>query len=81
MYANLLIVVLYMHTVSRGNQYIYIYIYMWLTSPSASPGSLESTRPGRELVTTCRSSGSTPRWHKPTLCVPVGRCSYGWPLP
>ena len=60
---------------------LYIYIYIYVVSPSASPGSLESTRPGRELVTTCRSSGSTPRGRKPTLCVPVGRCSYGWPLP
>ena len=44
--------------------FIYIYIYLYV-SPSALPGSLESTRPGRELVTTCRSSGSTPRGRKP----------------
>ena len=38
-----------------------------------------STRPGRDLVTMCRPSSSTPHGRKPAWCVLV--CSYGWPLP
>ena len=42
-----------------------------------SPGSLELTRPGRDLVTTRRTSGSPPL----PCGGPVGRCTYGWSSP
>ena len=54
---------------------------MPITVPRASPWNLESTRPRRDLVTMCRSSGSTPCGRKTTWCVPVGQWSYAWPLP
>ena len=48
---------------------MYIYIHMSPPWHCISQGSLEFTRPGRDLVTSCRSSGSTPRGRKPvTVC-------------